>query len=73
MDWKRLKARLGLEGIDENPVPVLLPDQLRSEVERIRTSNGRVAAVRLVRQRTGLDILSATRAVDALDDPGAGA
>jgi hypothetical protein len=58
--------------IDPDPVPVLFPEPVRSELLRTHAQDGFVSAVRLARQRTGLDLLSAVRAVTALtgDDRG---
>ncbi len=53
--------------VDEAPVAVLLPEPLRAEVSALLGRSGEVAAVRLVRQCTGLNLLSAVRAVRALN------
>ena len=45
---------------------MLLPEPLVSEVRDVLTESGRIEAVKLVRRRTGLTILPAARAVDAL-------
>lgn len=45
------------------PVPVLLPDPLGVEVDDLLTQDRFVEAVRLVRERTELGLLVATRAV----------
>lgn len=57
--WRALKY-------DPDPVPVILPEPLATEVRNLAAD--RTAAVRLVRQRTGLNLLPAVRAVDALVD-----
>lgn len=57
--WKSLK-------VDPDPVAVLLPEPLATEVRALAPD--RTAAIRLVRQRTGLNLLPAVRAVDALVD-----
>lgn len=70
MDLSRFRSYLGLR-VDPDPVPVQLPEPLRTEVRAVFASTGLVEAVRLVRQRTGLDLASAVRAVKALvDDAG---
>lgn len=46
-----------------DPVPVLLPEPLGTEVDTLLDEENFVPAVKLVRERTGLDLLSATRAV----------
>ena len=53
---------------DPDLVPVLLPEPIRGEVVRHLHDHDEVAAIRLVRRRTGLDLLSATRAVRAVGD-----
>lgn len=45
------------------PVPVILPEQLGKEVDRLLTSGHFVPAVKLVRERTELGLTVATRAV----------
>ncbi len=59
--------------IDPDPVAVLLPEPVRSQVLQAHARAGTVEAVRVTRQRTGLDLRSAVRAVQALvgdDGPG---
>ena len=53
---------------DDPLMPVILPDALADEVRPLLTRGERIEAVRLVRQRTGLGILPAVLAVDALQD-----
>jgi hypothetical protein len=48
-------------------VPVILPEPLAEEVRALLSDGGRVEAVRLVRQRTRLNLLPAVLAVDALN------
>ena len=72
MTWRGLGRRLqrSVVGVRFDPdlVPVILPEPLRGEVIRHVRDQDEVAAIRLVRQRTGLDLLSATRAVRAAGD-----
>jgi hypothetical protein len=49
-------------------VPVILPEPLAGEVRTLLADGSRVEAVRLVRQRTHLNLLPAVLAVDALAD-----
>ena len=51
---------------DPDPVPVLLPEPLAGKVRALLAEGKRVDAVRLVRQRTHLNLLPAVRAVDNL-------
>lgn len=60
--WTKLKG----VRVDDKPVPVLLPEPLRTDVNQTRARDGEVAAVRLLRERTGLNLMSAVRAVRAL-------
>jgi len=53
---------------DAEPVAVLLPEPLRSEVRTLLAADQYVEAVRLVRQRTHLNLLPATLAVNAVRD-----
>ena len=53
---------------DDPPVPVILPEPLAGEVRTLLADGRRVEAVRLVRQRTHLNLLPAVLAVDALQD-----
>lgn len=66
LNWIRRIRDAGVV-VDADPVAVLLPEPLRAEVFAVRGHDGEVAAVRLVRQRTGLDLLSAVRAVRAIE------
>lgn len=50
----------------EPEVAVLLPDPLAAEVRALLSTGDRIEAVRLTRRRTGLNLLPAVRAVDAL-------
>lgn len=52
----------------EPELTVLLPDPLAGQVRELMGQHKRVEAVRLTRKRTGLNLLPAVRAVDALDD-----
>ena len=45
---------------------VILPEPLASQVRDLLREGRRVEAVRVTRQRTGLNLLPAVRAVDAL-------
>lgn len=69
MNWRRLRQALGRYRTDRDVVAVLLPEPLRTETLQVYANDGLVDSVRLVRQRTGLDLLSATRAVRALAEP----
>jgi hypothetical protein len=51
---------------DREPVAVLLPEPLASEVRALLASDQYVEAVRRVRQRTRLNLLPAVLAVDAV-------
>ena len=53
--------------VDADPVAVLLPEPLLGEVRGLLAREGEVPAVRRVRERTGLDLLCAVRAVRHLD------
>ena len=64
--WIRRIRESGVT-VDADPVAVLLPEPLRAEVSAARGRDGEVAAVRLLRRRTGLDLLSAVRAVRSLE------
>ncbi len=55
---------------DEAPVPVILPEPLAGEVRALLADGERVEAVRLVRQRTHLNLLPAVLAVDAVGGVG---
>lgn len=55
--------------VKEPEVAVLLPEPLRSQVLDTLSREGEVAAVRLTRERTGLNLLPAVRAVRALGSP----
>lgn len=46
-----------------DPVPVLLPEQLGTEVDALLADDHFVPAVKLVRERTELGLVVATRAV----------
>jgi hypothetical protein len=54
---------------DDDPVAVLLPEPLASEVRAFLAADEYVEAVRHVRRRTHLGLLPAALAVDALRDP----
>ncbi|GAA1853227.1 hypothetical protein ACFFOM_14215 [Microlunatus capsulatus] len=60
--WRRL-LRLPPR---EPQLPVLLPEPLAGEVRELLAQDREVEAVRLTRRRTGLDLLLAVRAVQAL-------
>ena len=60
MPWSFLHPRRGQPPL----VPVLLPEPLGSEVDALVGRDQEVAAVRLVRERTGLGLLVAVKAVD---------
>lgn len=65
--WNWLRG----SGPPEAFTAVLLPEPLRAEVLGVVSRDGEVAAVRLVRQRTGLNLLPAVLAVrGALADAG---
>jgi hypothetical protein len=51
---------------DREPVPVLLPEPLESEVRALLAADQYVEAVRRVRQRTRLNLLPAVLAVNAV-------
>lgn len=57
--WRRLTRVSGPE------VAVVLPEPLAGDVRRLVADDRRVEAVRLTRQRTGLGLVLAVRAVDA--------
>lgn len=57
---------------DKDPVPVLLPEPLATDVRALISSDQYVDAVRLVRQRTHLNLLPAVLAVNAIRDAAAG-
>ncbi|TYP88471.1 hypothetical protein BD833_104175 [Blastococcus xanthinilyticus] len=63
--WRIPQWVRGLQ-FDEAPIPVLLPEPLASEVRALLARGERVEAVRLVRQRTHLNLLPAVLAVDAM-------
>ena len=50
-------------GPEQEPVPVLLPEPLAGEVDSLLGEDRFVEAVRLVRERTELGLIVATRAV----------
>jgi len=50
-------------GPNPEPVPVLLPEPLGAEVDALVAADRFVAAVKLVRERTELGLVVATRAV----------
>ncbi len=56
---------------DSNPVAVVLPEPLATDVRGLLGSDRYVDAVRLVRQRTHLNLMPAVLAVNAVQD-GAG-
>ena len=60
-----LQVLRGVRTPAEPPVAVLLPRPLRSQVVQLRDGSGEVAAVRLVREQTGLGLLPAVIAVRA--------
>lgn len=45
------------------PQPVLLPEQLGAKVDALLAEDRLIEAVKLVRQQTELDLVTATRAV----------
>lgn len=45
----------------------MLPEPLAAEVRRLLAGGERIEAVKLTRRRTGLNLLPAVRAVDALN------
>ena len=49
----------------QDQLAVLLPDPLAGQVRALVAQGKQVEAVRLTRQRTGLTLLTAVRAVDA--------
>ena len=53
---------------DDDPVAVLLPEPLASEVRTLVAADRYVDAVRWVRQRTHLGLLPAVLAVNAVQD-----
>ena len=60
--WPRWSA---VQVPEDPPLAVLLPQPLRSEVVRLRDGGKQVAAVRLVREQTGIGLLPAHKAVQA--------
>jgi hypothetical protein len=56
---------------DREPVAVLLPEPLASDVRAMLASDQYVEAVRHVRQRTHLNVLPAALAVNAIRDAAA--
>ncbi len=50
----------------EPQVAVLLPEPLAGQVRTLLADGRQIEAVRLIRRRTGLPLLPAVRAVDAL-------
>lgn len=71
MDWAAIRSIVAGVRFDDDLVPVILPEPLRTEVLTLVREHDEVAAVRRVRQRTGLDLRSAVLAVRALGDDGA--
>lgn len=57
----------GLRRRAEPDVVVVLPEPLAAEVGRLLAGGERIEAVKLTRRRTGLNLLPAVRAVDALN------
>jgi hypothetical protein len=53
---------------DRDPVAVVLPEPLATDVRRLLVSDRYVDAVRLVRQRTHLNLMPAVLAVNAVRD-----
>lgn len=53
----------------EPELVVILPEPLAQQVRDLLAEDREVEAVRLTRRRTGLDLLSAVRAVRALAPP----
>ncbi|GAA1430420.1 hypothetical protein GCM10009616_14980 [Microlunatus lacustris] len=53
----------------EPDLAVILPDPLAGQVRDLLTADQRVEAVRLTRRRTGVDLLTAVRAVNAMASP----
>lgn len=66
MDWAGFKSLIVGVRFDRDLVPVILPEPLRAQVLAHLRSNDELSAVRWVRQRTGLDLRSAVRAVRAV-------
>ncbi|MDP9461015.1 MAG: hypothetical protein M3Q22_12500 [Actinomycetota bacterium] len=62
--WSWLRA----VKFDEDPVAVLLPEPLASEVGTLLAADQYVEVVRRVRQRTHLGLLPAVLAVNAIRD-----
>lgn len=63
--------RTGLFRREPRPEPdlvVVLPEPLASRVRELLRQGRRVDAVKLTRERTGINLLPAVRAVDALGD-----
>jgi hypothetical protein len=55
---------------DDDPVAVVLPEPLASEVRTLLSADQYVEAVRRVRQRTHLGLFPAVLAVNAVRDSG---
>lgn len=51
----------------EPDLVVLLPEPLATQVRDLLVQGKRVEAVKLTRQRTGINLLPAVKAVDAID------
>jgi hypothetical protein len=68
MGWRQITSSLVGVKADRDPVPVILPEPVRGQVVQHLRDGDEVTAVRLVRRRTGLDLLSAVRAVRAVED-----
>ncbi len=63
-----LQVLRGIRTPTGSPVAMLLPQPLRSQVVHLRDGGGEVAAVRLVREQTGLGLLPAFTAVQAAQE-----
>lgn len=50
--------------------PARFSEPLTAEVSRLLADGKRIEAIKLVRERTGLGLTLAVRAVDAVDRPG---
>lgn len=63
---RRLFPRAVTTDPHDDQLPVLLPEPLAGHVRDLVAQGKRIEAVRLTRQRTGLTLLTAVRAVDAV-------
>ena len=60
----------GLNGPIDPEVTVMLPEPLASEVRALMASGSKIDAVRLVRRKTGINLIPAVRAVEAIGPSG---